>query len=267
MFSKIPTELLSTPLRGLIDKTAILTRNKDAMLSSVLNLVKPRKTKGSSMSSILPFLAREYPHEPSVEALVRPRLPVLRPRQADDGDFGPSEDDEGLMMENARYTNQTQARHEIAAPKPMTAEEPAVLSIGTPTLPPIQRPVGTNPADRQVVLAQLPSPKRGRWHHEASTTSTNSEPNAKRVHLAEQETFPASSVPNLADHMVLPAVREVLGSAVTTNVGEESDDSFEMPTINPDLDTDEEEEEEEDEGGDEGDEGDEGDAGDEGDED
>ncbi|MCJ1462352.1 hypothetical protein MMC07_000952 [Pseudocyphellaria aurata] len=79
------------PLQAQIDRTAILTNNKQAMLASVLN--PPLKRPGAkAMSSILPFLARQFPDLLEVEALLRPRMPVLQARN-EDGSIIPDDDD------------------------------------------------------------------------------------------------------------------------------------------------------------------------------
>ncbi|KAB8270229.1 rRNA processing/ribosome biogenesis-domain-containing protein [Aspergillus minisclerotigenes] len=71
-----PTEYLSPSLRAEIDRTIILTSDKHTMLASVLNPVPAAKGRGVS-ASIMPFLARSFPAEIEVEALIRPRMPVL----------------------------------------------------------------------------------------------------------------------------------------------------------------------------------------------
>ncbi|PLN82061.1 rRNA processing/ribosome biogenesis-domain-containing protein [Aspergillus taichungensis] len=73
-----PTEHLSPALRAEIDRTIILTADKDAMLASVLNPMPAMKGRAAA-ASILPFLARSAPTAPDVEALIRPHMPVLIP--------------------------------------------------------------------------------------------------------------------------------------------------------------------------------------------
>jgi hypothetical protein len=78
--SHLPQQHLQVYLRAKIDQTAILAYNKEAMLASVLNPYLGKN--GKTLPSILPHLCREFPNDPSVEALLRPRLPVLRQTQA-----------------------------------------------------------------------------------------------------------------------------------------------------------------------------------------
>lgn len=87
LLTHVPRDFFAFGMRAEIDRVAILTRNKKAMLASVLN--PPSKTKsGPEMSSSLIFLAREFPDTLEVDALLRPRLPVLQRRRDDeDGEF------------------------------------------------------------------------------------------------------------------------------------------------------------------------------------
>ncbi|KAL1954665.1 hypothetical protein VTO42DRAFT_817 [Malbranchea cinnamomea] len=68
--------LIPSTLRAEIDRTSILIQHRQAMLASVLNPV-PGSGRQRSQASILPFLARSNPSDPSVEGLLRPRMPVL----------------------------------------------------------------------------------------------------------------------------------------------------------------------------------------------
>lgn len=87
LLTHVRRDFFAFGMRAEIDRVAILTRNKKAMLASVLN--PPSKPKsGPEMSSSLIFLAREFPDTLEVDALLRPRLPVLQRRREDeDGEF------------------------------------------------------------------------------------------------------------------------------------------------------------------------------------
>lgn len=89
LLMSLPQNTLSFSLRSQIDRTAILSRNKEAMLASVLN--PPTGKKGSS--SIMPLLARGFPESPAVEAVIRPRMPLLQRRRDDNGDVESDEDE------------------------------------------------------------------------------------------------------------------------------------------------------------------------------
>lgn len=76
LLTNLNVAYLPLPLRVELDRAAILSSQKDAMLASVLNpvpLVKGRKIT----PSILPFLAQKHGKSLEVEMLLRPRMPVL----------------------------------------------------------------------------------------------------------------------------------------------------------------------------------------------
>ncbi|KND87963.1 Pre-rRNA-processing protein rix1 [Tolypocladium ophioglossoides CBS 100239] len=67
LLASLPQQHLRPTLRGLLDKTAILTRNRNAMLSSVLNPYKDQR--GRMYPNILPHLSRQYPQNQGLEVL------------------------------------------------------------------------------------------------------------------------------------------------------------------------------------------------------
>lgn len=67
LLSHLPQQHLKQTLRALIDRTAVLSHNRDAMMSSVLN---PYRTHtGKALASVFPFLARDFPRDQAVEVL------------------------------------------------------------------------------------------------------------------------------------------------------------------------------------------------------
>lgn len=67
LLSSLTQSHLKPTMRGLIDKTAIVTANRDAMLSSVLNPYKDQR--GRLYPSILPYFCRQYPEDQGLEIL------------------------------------------------------------------------------------------------------------------------------------------------------------------------------------------------------
>ncbi|KAK2594933.1 hypothetical protein QQS21_007336 [Conoideocrella luteorostrata] len=67
LLSSLPQHHLKPTLRGLLDKTAILTRNRGAMISSVLNPYKDQR--GRMYPSILPHVSQQYPQDQGLEIL------------------------------------------------------------------------------------------------------------------------------------------------------------------------------------------------------
>jgi pre-rRNA-processing protein RIX1 len=76
LLTNLPTSTLVPSIRAQIDRTAILTKNKAAMIASVLN-PQPARKGAKVVSSILPHLARAYGGDQDVEGLLRPRMPVI----------------------------------------------------------------------------------------------------------------------------------------------------------------------------------------------
>lgn len=100
LLANIGAQYFSDSMRARLDRTAILTQHKDAMVASVLNPPPSRKF-GKPAASILPLMARSFPQEMDIEGMLRPRMPVIRlggrdVDVEDDGDDGDdsAEDDE-----------------------------------------------------------------------------------------------------------------------------------------------------------------------------
>jgi pre-rRNA-processing protein RIX1 len=77
LLTNIRPQCMSDSMRARLDRTAVLVGHKPAMVASVLNQPPSRKF-GKPTASILPLLAHIYPNEQDVEALLRPRMPVIR---------------------------------------------------------------------------------------------------------------------------------------------------------------------------------------------
>lgn len=75
--SNIRAQYLSDSMRARLDRTAILTQHKEAMLASVLN-PPPSKKFGKPAASILPVMARSSHAAMEIEGMLRPRMPVIR---------------------------------------------------------------------------------------------------------------------------------------------------------------------------------------------
>ena len=103
LLSNIRPQQLSDSLRTRMDRTAILTKHKDAMMASVLN-PPPSKKFGKPTASILPLLTRSFAKEKDVESLVRPRMPVVRTGSRDvDTDEGDEDEGEEAEEEEDDY--------------------------------------------------------------------------------------------------------------------------------------------------------------------
>lgn len=73
--SHIPQQFVHISVRGLVERTAFLSHNKNAMLASILNPFTVKN--GRALATMLPHLAREFPTDAVTEILLRPRMPLL----------------------------------------------------------------------------------------------------------------------------------------------------------------------------------------------
>ena len=78
--TNLPNDFLPFSLRSQIDRTAIITNNREVMIASVMNPISKRRAQKQT-SSILPLLARAHSEALPVEALLRPRMPPIQSRQ------------------------------------------------------------------------------------------------------------------------------------------------------------------------------------------
>ena len=76
--ANLPDGFCHSHLRANIDRTSILAKTKQIMISSAMN-PPMSQTKCTSISSILPLLVRQFPQSSEVEALIHPQMPVLQP--------------------------------------------------------------------------------------------------------------------------------------------------------------------------------------------
>lgn len=73
--SHFPQQHLDISMRSLIERTSILSHNKEAMLASILNPFVGKN--GRALATILPHLARDFASDSTVEILLRPRMPLV----------------------------------------------------------------------------------------------------------------------------------------------------------------------------------------------
>jgi pre-rRNA-processing protein RIX1 len=229
--ASIPTELLAS-VRTEIDRTIILTASKNAMLASVLNPVPTTKGRAAG-ASIIPFLVQAHADQMEVEALVRPRMPVLMTAPELDAfaDEEDEEEDEDMVDEP----------YHVAAKTSNFLKEPVVTSTivqKTETAAPLHKrtyvdETTTQPASLSSAPMKQVQAKKARFEETVSSVSQPAKVEAtsgpKPVQITSQVT--SSSVASQP-------------SADTSLAVDESDD--ELPTLNMDSDTDDEDEDDED---------------------
>lgn len=102
--SSLPQVHLKAGLRAIIEQTAIVTRNKDAMIASVLNPYKD--PHGKAYASILPQLTQQFPDDPILDVL-RTNLRTDGVRTAEDLLDAIDEEEELSENEEAEKTQDT----------------------------------------------------------------------------------------------------------------------------------------------------------------
>lgn len=130
LLSNLKPSHVPRKLRAHMDRTAILTRNKPALLAGVLNPA-PNPCGHGLQPSLLPFLARLFPTDPEVEALLRPRMPAVRAAAHADGEGEGDEDpmsrDEDPMEQDDDMDHEI-GQHGTVTDLHRTAEEPDLLT-------------------------------------------------------------------------------------------------------------------------------------------
>lgn len=248
VLTSVPSELLAASTRAEIDRTIILTTDKDAMLASVLNPIPAVKGRGAG-ASLIPFLARIYSDQKEVEALIRPRMPVLMTTPELDAYAENEEDEEADEMATEEYdaapvTSEflKVSRVETQKPEPTVAaplvhkrtyaEESTLQSSGL-ALAPEQQPGQT---------------KKARFEEDISTKSTEPSsghnqplsPTKVSVSSAAAPRAQTSSTPQETPFKAqISTVSSTSQPAADVSV-DDSDD--ELPTLNMDPDTDDDDE-------------------------
>ena len=276
---RVPSEYLSPSIRSEIDRTVILTAGKKAMLASVLNPIPAIKGRGAG-SSILPFLTRRYPSEMEVEGLIRPRMPVIT-NAADAAGYTDSDDEEeddvpnsmehGPSDDTARLNTFLAARPGvqpaeagITQPEPTsnkrgyTEESDTKLPAASSTAPEERREEGQIKKARFEENTQLPAETSSQKQSSVPVTATPGPSIQEPVVTATPASLPQQPTTSVVDTttpartdppmpMASAARENPLASQsaqAATGVEDESDD--EMPTLNAEPDTDDEDEDMED---------------------
>ena len=163
--TNLPNEYLPFSLRCQIDRTAIITNNKKAMLASVMNPTSNRKGR-KQISSILPLLARAYPEALEVEALVRPQMPPIQSWRSGGRELESSEEGGTYMHDYPQtgesdefYLDATGTNGDANVEKNIVAMGPSVLEVDATPGAVEEGPPSTEPAGVSYITATgLPEP-------------------------------------------------------------------------------------------------------------
>ena len=111
--TKLPNNFLPFSLRCQIDRTAIITDNREVMLASVMNPISKRRGQKQT-SSILPLLARAHSEALPVEALLRPQMPPIQFRQSDASVLESDEEGDFYMQNCPHIGESNESYHSLA---------------------------------------------------------------------------------------------------------------------------------------------------------
>lgn len=252
----LPSELLGASTRAEIDRTIILAADKDAMLASVLNPVPAIKGRGAG-ASILPFLIRGYSDQMEVEALVRPRMPVLMTAPELDA-YAEMEEEEAEEMADEAFDAAPQtadflkdpvaAPNETQKPQPQTASDPAV---------PVQKRTyveeSTLHSSRLSTGAESQPVQSKKARFEETVSNNPSEPSSSaQAPATVTQTSTSMSQPAQADSPKVQKTAQTT-SQVSSTSGPQStaepqlsadDSDDDLPALNVDPDTDDDEDDE-----------------------
>jgi pre-rRNA-processing protein RIX1 len=135
LLSHVPQQYLDISLRSLIERTAILNHNKDAMLASILNPFVGKN--GKALASVLPHLTRDFGSDRVVEVLLRPRMPLLPSAgarlPANDAIHEESEDEDMDFHSKVDSIQENLTRHDTPIHEHAVSEHPGLgPAIDTP---------------------------------------------------------------------------------------------------------------------------------------
>ena len=161
ILSNLNPKAVPRKLRASIDRTAILTKHKQALVASVLNPpINPSGT--AAQASLLPFLARLFPGDAEVEAIIRPRMPVTWTgrRSGAEEDEDDEEDEEDIAMDDMEVDGGAMPETDLLtaldehlgnapAEKPEVEEAAEILEATTPS---------TGPTTSKRAAAAAPEP-------------------------------------------------------------------------------------------------------------
>lgn len=237
----IAPELMAPSVRAEIDRTIILTSNKDAMLASVLNPIPAAKGRGAG-SSLMPFLVRSYSDQMEVEALVRPRMPVLTTAPELDV-YAEMEEEEAYEMVDEPINAPSQPANFLREPAAVPVEDHKAEPSAAPVAPLHKRTYfeetsaesHTSPASAQKPVQVKKA--RVEEHVQTPASVPAYQPTKVKASMVPKQVLAVSQAAST------PAISQLTAGASLPF--DDSDD--ELPALNIDPDTDDDDDEDEDE--------------------
>ncbi len=282
LLAQLPQQHLSYPLRAQIDRTAVLTQHRQAMVASVLNPTLERKGSRGTRS-IMPLLARSFGDTLEVEGLLRPRMPVLQVGketgeeldEAEDSGQEDSGQEDGVDVAYPQ-SDQDQGIGTGSTSGRKRSKSPAVE--GDASIRPIPEKLHTESATlgshslsikRDREIAEVDDPAAVSERPNSSDLRNNDAPAVKRVRVEPRSIhIPDDQVHGPTEHTtqmeassgeaeVVPGTTNrspsipapVVSLGIPRGLNEDSDDDFEIPPLVLDSDTDEEDDDIDEDGG------------------
>jgi PHD/YefM family antitoxin component YafN of YafNO toxin-antitoxin module len=265
----LPSSTIPTKVRSQIDRVAVLTKDKDLLVASVLN-PSQREHEIRAQASLMPILARLAPRATEVETLIRPRMPVVRMRRGvgsgiidkEDEYENEEEEEEEQIQEDDAYMVDDDAGEPSKSTEPQSQTELQSSSTSQ------KRPLSPLPTELDLSLtATQPTTKRTRLSPspeensllndleaqlQSDMTNSNSKIDQDVAEVVEEDRIVETA------SGVASATASGFGSGGTSsgnfggNAGSDDDEmdemdgsDFEMPPLTMEVDSDSEEEEEE----------------------
>ncbi|KAF5013531.1 hypothetical protein FDECE_472 [Fusarium decemcellulare] len=231
--SCLPQRYLKPSLRGLVDQTAIVTGNRDAMLASVLNPYKDQR--GRVYPSILPHLTQQFPNDQGLDIL-RTNLRAGAQSLAE----GEPPLEELPVEEEEEDQDEEMADGDVNDQEPAAEKTGELFKPGT--LPTSQSekslPIQSNPfAPSEAIKSTTTKPARdARAGSPPKRKHEGSDPTPPKRQVLEKSSSPDRALPAPVPSAPAP----------TAEVEEEEeDDDDESVHLNMELEDDDEDEEEE----------------------
>ncbi|KAF4580956.1 Pre-rRNA-processing protein rix1 [Ophiocordyceps camponoti-floridani] len=188
LLSDLPQEYLKASLRGLMDRTAILTRSREAMLASVLHPYRDGRRR--MYPSILPHLTRQFPHDQSLEVIRtnlrvsdRPAAPIEMEVDVTEKEQDTDRDDEESVEDETPHQSlhQQNLQEELqpkddagTIPSPSVATEKIPVPQIAPQVSstqPEDNPITPKPAATCTAPSNAAHPQPPKRKHDASSAA------------------------------------------------------------------------------------------------
>lgn len=262
--------IVSRQSRTELDRVAILLNHQEAMLASILNPIVSN-TGSIAAASILPFLTRAAADTPAVEALLRPRFPLVRQEVVQTGSHTldapisnslPENDQGGDILSQLENSLNNMDKGSVDGDSALDGANG--LNHDSPTtIEPLssskkryfEQLKETEPSAPILLEGDIRSPKRPRSDELVSTLPAamdyEVEVTAPLPTLRHRNLLPENSTPRGEDQISSvpsPGIGETLENLPNEDKYDSDSSDFEIPKIDTGFDTDEEDEEDEEEG-------------------